>query len=208
MTKTAKQRLASAAMAFSIALGTAAFAGATSVYTDYNHNTNFRQYHTFSIYKLHAADPLMEGRLRTDIVASLRERGWQEVPNGGDVAITAISNVRNTQEYTTFYNGLGPGWGYGGWGGRFGWGGWGGGGLGWGGGGFGLGGDGISTTRAQTIPVGTLALDMYDSRTHQLVFRGTAADEFSRKHADTNSRRTAKQVDKILDKVPKIDKEG
>ncbi|GAA3764589.1 DUF4136 domain-containing protein [Terriglobus aquaticus] len=199
--KTAHQRLASAALAATLALGTAAVAAAASVYTDYNHSTDFKQYHTFSIYRLHSGDPLMESRLRSDIEASLRDRGWQEVPQGGDVAITAISNVQNAQEYTTFYDGLGPGWGYGGWGGRWGWGGWGGRGWGWGG-------EGVATTRSQTVPVGTLAVDMYDTRTHQLVFRGTASDEFSTKHADTNDRKTAKEVDKIFDKLPKINRAG
>lgn len=194
MTVTARQHLTSAALAAAIALGSAGVAAAASVYTDYNHNIDFRQYRTFSIYRVHSGDPLMEGRLRDDISASLRERGWQEVPQGGDVAITAISNVRNTQEYTTFYNGLGPGWGYGGWGGPFGWGGWGRG--------------GYATSRTYTVPVGTLAVDMYDTRTHQLVFRGTAADEFSTKHASTNARKTAKQVDKIFNKVPKITHAG
>lgn len=198
MNRTGKQRFTSAAVAATLALGTAAVAIAASVYTDYDHNTNFGAYHTFSIYRVHSGDPLMEGRLRSDIADSLRERGYQEVPQGGDVAVTAISNVKTQQEYTTFYNDLGPGWGYGGWGGRWGWGGWGG--RGWG---FN---DGIATTRAREVPVGTLAVDVYDSKTHQLVFRGTAADEFSTKDADKNDRKTAKQVDKIFDKLPKANK--
>ena len=99
MTKTAQNRLASAALAATLAFGTAAAAvAAASVYTDYNHSIDFRQYHTFSIYKVRSGDPLMQGRLQSDIEASLRERGWQEVPQGGDVAITAISNVKNEQE--------------------------------------------------------------------------------------------------------------
>ena len=200
--KTKHNRFASASLAAALALGTTVFANAVSVYTDYNHNIDFRQYHTFSVYRVHSGDPLMQSRLQSDIIASLQERGWRQVPQGGDVAITAISNVRNAQEYRTFYNGPGPGWGYGGWGGRWGWGGWGG--AGWGG----WGGGGVATTRSYTVPVGTLAVDMYDTRTHELIFRGTAADEFSSKHADTNARKQAKQVDKIFDKLPKINKEG
>lgn len=197
MTKKAQSRLASAALAATFVLGTAATAAAAaSVYTDYNHNIDFHQYHTFSVYRVKSGDAIMQNRLQRDIEASLQERGWQEVPQGGDVAITAISNVRTEQEYTDFYNGFGPGWGYGGWGGRWGWGGWGGRGWGWG--------PGVA---AVNVPVGTLAVDMYDTRTHQLVFRGTAADEFS-SHADTNSRRTAKEVDKIFNKLPKVNKAG
>lgn len=200
--KSAQRSLASVAMMTALALGSAAVAHAQKVYTDYDHDANFKQYHTFSIYRLHASNTLVENRLRHDISASMREHGWHEVPQGGDIAITAVGNVRNQQEYTTFYNGLGPGWGYGGWGGPFGWGGWGG--RGWGG----WGGGGLETTRSYQVPVGTLALDMYDTRTHQLVFRGTATDELSR-HADTNARKTAKAVEKIIRKVPDSDhKEG
>lgn len=196
MKSTLQHHFATAALATAVALESASAAHAQKVYTDYDHNANFGQYHTFSIYRVHASDQLMESRLRSNIEASLRDHGWQEVPQGGDVAVTAVGSVRNQQEYTTFYNDLGPGWGYGGWGGQFGWGGWGG--RGWGG----FGGDGVATTRSQIVPVGTLAIDLYDSRTHQLIFRGTASDELSTKHADKNARKGAKAVDKIFDKLP------
>ncbi|WP_419806788.1 DUF4136 domain-containing protein [Terriglobus sp.] len=197
--KSTTQRFAAAALGTIVAFGSASLVHAQKVYTDYDHNANFAQYHTFSIYRVHASDQLMEGRIRSNIEASLRDHGWQEVPQGGDVAVTAVGNVKNTQEYTTFYNDLGPGWGYGGWGGRYGWGGWGG--RGWGGFG-GFGGDGVATTRSELVPVGTLAVDLYDSRTHQLIFRGTATDELSTKHADKNARKGAKAVDKIFYKLP------
>lgn len=196
MKSTSQNLCAGIALAAILAFGGASAAHAQKVYTDYDHNANFGQYHTFSVYRVHASDPLMEGRIRSNIQASLREKGWQEVPQGGDVAITAVGDVKNQQEYTTFYNDLGPGWEYGGWGGRFGWGGWGG--RGWGG----WGGSGVATTRGEIVPIGTLAIDMYDTRTHQLVFRGTATDELSTKHADKNARKGAKAVEKIFDKLP------
>ncbi|AFL88234.1 hypothetical protein Terro_1948 [Terriglobus roseus DSM 18391] len=164
---------------------------AQEVRTDYDHKANFGQYHTFSIYKLHASDQIVEGRLRDDIHQALTSRGYREVPEGGDLAITAVGGITNKQEYSTFYNGLGGGYGYGGWGGWRGFGGWGGG-----------GGTGVSTTRAYNVPVGTLAIDAYDRSSKQLVFRGTASDTLSKK-SEKNASKLEKAVDKIFDKLPK-----
>ncbi|SDF18290.1 DUF4136 domain-containing protein [Terriglobus roseus] len=178
------------ALSFALA-GSLSFAVAQDVRTDYDHDANFQQYHTFSVYRVHASDGIVEKRLRSNIVASLTERGFREVPQGGDLAVTAIGGVRNRQEYTTFYNGFGPGWGYGGWGGWYGWGRWGGG--------------GPATTTVYNIPVGTLAVDVYDARTHQLIFRGTAVDDLS-KNPDKNAKKGEKAVDKIFDKMPDVHK--
>lgn len=181
-------RLASGLLlAGSIATATAV---AQDVRTDYDRDANFAQYHTFSIYRVHASDGIMENRLRRNIAASLTERGFREVPQGGDLAITAIGGVRNRQEFNTFYSGFGPGWGYGRWGGMYGWGGFGG---------------GPSRTTVYNIPIGTMAIDVYEARSHQLLFRGTAVDDLSRK-ADKNERRNAIAVEKIFNKLPGIKK--
>ncbi len=175
-------------------LGSAAMQG-QKVSTDYDHKADFSRYRTFSIYKLKASNTIVEGRLRDDITETLQEKGWQLVPQGGDVSVTAIGTVKNEQEYTSFYDGLGPGWGYGGWRGRYGFG-------GWGGGGFG----GETTTNVVNVPVGMLTVDLYDSGTHQLVFRGEATDTLSN-NADKNAKTGEKAVDKIFSKLP-VQKQG
>ena len=171
------------------ALGAAVAAGpalhAQKVSTDYDHHANFETYHTFSFYRVQTANPLFEQRVKDAITHDLQSRGWQMVPNGGDIAITAIGDVHNEQEYTTFYNGLGGGYGWRGWGG------WGG---GWGG--------REATTTTQNIPVGTLMVDLYDTRTHNLVFRGRAMDELHTKHTDKNIEIVNKSVDKMFDHFP------
>lgn len=174
-----------AVLATALVLG-GATAQAQHVSTDYNHSTDFSAFHTFSIYKVHASNGIVEDRIRQDIADTLREKGLQQVESGGDVAITAIGDVKNQQEYSTFYDGFGPGWG------------WGGGWYGWGGGGWG---GGPATTTVYNIPKGTLAIDVFDAHTHQLVFRGTATQTVS-KHGSTNARNTAKDVTKIFDKLP------
>lgn len=176
-------------LAGAVLVGAMTFAAhAQQVSTDYDHNANFEQYHTFSFYRVQTANPLFEQRVKDAITRDLQAKGWQMVPQGGDIAITAIGDVRNQAEYTTFYNNLGGGWGWRGWGG-------------WWGGRWG-GGDGFATTTEQTIPIGTLMVDLYDTRSHNLVFRGRAADELHQKHVDKNVEKVNKAVDKMFDHFP------
>jgi Domain of unknown function (DUF4136) len=170
-----------------LALSLAALAGtpvhAANVSTDYDHNADFRSYHTFSFYKVQTADPLFEQRIKDEVTKDLTQAGWQPVENGGDVSITAIGNVHDKQEYNTFYDGLGGG----GWGWR-GWGGWGG---RW----------GTAETTVETVPVGTLMLDMYDKNTHQLIWRGRSTSDLSSK-SDKNTKTLDKDIDKMLNGFP------
>lgn len=151
--------------------------------TDYDHNVNFRSYKTFSFYKVQTSDPFYEQRIKDEMTKDLSQAGWQMVPSGGDVTITAIGNVKEKQEYNTFYNGLGGG----GWGWR-GWGGWGG---GW----------GDTQTTVETVPVGTLMIDMYDASTHQLIWRGRSQEDISNK-ADKNTSKLDKDIDHMLNGFP------
>lgn len=169
------------------ALAFSPFAHAQSVSTDYDHQANFSSYHTFSFHKVQTANPLFEQRVRDAITNDLQSKGWQLVPSGGDIAITAIGDVQNTQEYNTFYDGLGSGFGWGGWGGWSG--------RRWGG-------PGMATTTSQQIPVGTLIVDLYDTRTHNLVFRGRAQDQLHKKHTEKNIAIVNKSVDKMFNHFP------
>lgn len=181
-------------VALAASLFTCMLAGASAqqVSTDYDHKADFGQYHTFSIYKVQASDSLVEGRLRDDLQRDLTARGLQMVPQGGDLAVTAIGSRQSKQEYNSFYEGLGGG-GFG-WGGR---------GFGrFGGGGYGgFGADGITNTQVINIPVGTLVVDVYDGSKHQLLFRGMARATLSSKE-EKNSKKLEKSVEKIFDKYP------
>ncbi len=158
---------------------------AQHVSTDYDHKAPFSDYRTFSFAKIQTVNPLDAGVLRDEIRSDLTYHGWREVPHGGDVRITAIGEQNDTKQYQTFYDGLGPGYGWGGWGG-------------WWGGGYG-GGD--STTTERTIPVGTLVVDLYDTRTHNLVWRGTSHATESNS-MNKNSGKLQKAVDEMFYKFP------
>jgi hypothetical protein len=162
-------------------------ARAQDVHTDYDHNARFENFHTFSFAKVQTDDPLYEQRLREDITADLQKDGLQLVPSGGDLAVTAIGGVHNQQQYNSFYTGLGPGFGWRGWGG-------------WWGGGWG-GGLGETNTTVEQIPVGTLMVDLYDTQTHNLVFRGRAQADL-KKNEEKNIGLVRKTVDKMFNHFP------
>ena len=112
----------------------------------------------------------------------LQAKGWRKVDDNADVVVTAVGATKNQQEYQTFYNGLGPGWGWWGWGPR------------------------NETTEVVNYRTGTLVIDMYDARTKQLLWRGTADDTLSSK-PEKNEKKLDKAVDKMFDKFPPKGKE-
>ena len=150
---------------------------AQKVETDYDHSINFAQFHTYSWGHVHSSDPFAESRIREDIDHILQARGWQEVPAGGDITLTAIAVRRHQTEYETFYDGLGPGWHWHGWG-------------------------GITTTTVETVPVGTLVVDVYETANHHLVWRGLAHDTLS-DNPDKNAKKLQTAIDKMFGKFPK-----
>ena len=154
-------------------------ASGQKVETDYDHSVNFSQYHTYSWGNVHATDPLFENRIREAVDRALQAKGWQLVPTGGDATLTAVAIRKNQTEYTTFYDGLGGGWRWRGWGG----------------------GMGMATTTVDKIPVGTLVIDIYDSSSKNLIWRGMASDQLSEK-PEKDTKKLDKAVDKMFAKFP------
>ncbi len=166
-------------------IASAATVQAQHVHTDYDHKAPFSDYHTYSFRHIQTVNPLDGSVLKTEIRNDLNYHGWREVPEGGDVAITAIGGQTDARQYQTFYDGLGPGYGWGGWGG-------------WWGEGYG-GGD--STTTVRNIPIGTLVVDLYDTHTHNLVWRGVS-HETDTDNMNKNSGKIQKAVDEMFYKFP------
>jgi len=126
-----------------------------SVYTDYNPSAQFASYRTYSWRTTpDQVSPLMSQRIVDAINVQLRAKGWTEVATDGDVALAA--NVATHQEFDLDHFYGGPYWGGWGWG------------PGWGA--FG----GYSSSRVRSYTVGTLAVDMFDNKTRQAIWRGTA----------------------------------
>src|SRR6266481_3695446 len=151
-----------------VALLTAA-SFAQNVKTDYDHNANFSQYKTYSWEAVKTRNELNVDRIKNAVDADLTAKGWTQLPTGGSICLMAIEATQDKQTLNTFYNGFGGGWRWRG----------------------GIGGD--STTYVDNYKVGTLVLDMFDSKTKKLVWRRSASDTLSDK-ADKNIKNLNKGV--------------
>src|ERR1700676_4129257 len=155
-------------------------ASAQQVKTDYDRNANFAQYKTYSWEHVKTQDPLDVDRIKSAVNAALAAKGWTQVDSGGDVSIVALEITRDQQPLNTFYDGLGGGWGWR----RF------------GGGGFCQ-----ATTTTETYKVGTVVVDLFDTKTKQLIWRGTTSDTLSNK-SDKNIKNLDKGVEKMFKNFP------
>ena len=154
------------------------FAGKSSaqqVKTDYDRSADFSQYKTYSWEQVKTKDALDVNRIKSAVNAALAAKGWTQVDSGGDVSVVAMEITQNQQTLNTFYDGFGGGWGWR----RF------------GGGGF-----GEATTTTETYKVGTLVVDLFDTKTKKLLWRGTSTDTLS-----NNSEKNIKNLDKGVEKL-------
>jgi hypothetical protein len=159
------------------------FAGKSSaqqVKTDYDRVANFGQYKSYSWEQVKTKDALDVDRIKSAVNAALAAKGWTLVDSGGDVSIIAIEMTRDQQTLNTFYDGFGGGWGWR----RF------------GGGGF-----GEATTTTETYKVGTLVIDLFDTKTKQLIWRGASSDTLSN-ISDKNIKNLDKGVEKMFKNFP------
>jgi hypothetical protein len=150
-------------------------AAAQQVKTDYDRSSNFAQYKTYSWEHIKTQDPLDVDRIKAAVNAALAAKGWTQVDSNGDISIVALEITRNQQTLNTFYDGFGGGWGW-----RR----------------FGGGGLGEATTTTETYKVGTVVVDLFDTKTKQLIWRGTESDTLS-----SNSNKNIKNLDKGVEKM-------
>jgi hypothetical protein len=153
---------------------------AQQVKTDYDRSANFAQYKTYSWEHVKTKDALDVDRIKTAVNTALAAKGWTQVDSGGDVSIVAMEITRNQQTLNTFYDGLGGGWGWR----RF------------GGGGF-----GEATTTTETYKVGTVVVDLFDTKTKGLIWRGSSSDTLSN-NSDKNIKNLDKGVEKMFKNFP------
>ncbi|MCI0352466.1 MAG: DUF4136 domain-containing protein [Acidobacteriales bacterium] len=161
---------------FMVLAGTLA---AQDVQSDWDKSKNFGEYHTYYWAKIDSPNPLMVQRLQDAVDAQLEKKGWSKQQDGGQVALVGLGTSSTKKNLNTFYSGTG--WGYGGW--------------------YGAGGMGSSTTTVSEYREGTLVLDMYDSNSRQLLWRGTATDTMSDK-PEKNEKKLNKAIEKLFKKFP------
>jgi len=173
------RRLAVAAALSFVSAG----AFAQDVKVDFDKAADFTKYKTFAI-KLGTSwnNPLGEKRVLAEIQQGLTEKGWTATTDDAkaDAIVVLHGATEKQKSLNTFYSG-----GYGGYGWRGGWG----------------GGMGSSTTTVDEYTVGTLVVDIFDAKSKQLVYRGTATDELSNK-PEKNAKKLAKASDKLFKDFP------
>ncbi len=167
---------------FLLAMLGAAFA--QHVQTDFDHQANFAQYKTYSWQEIKPANSLWDDRIKSAVDAQLAAKGWTKVDSGGDVAVVAIKTTQTQRTLQTFYDGFGGGWRW-----------------------RGFGGMGEATTTEQDYKEGTLVVDLYNAKTQQLIWRGSAEDTVSDKEAK-NEKNLDKGVAKMFKDFPPSSAKG
>ena len=128
------------------------------VKTDYDRAADFSKYRTYCWRKVQTQDALWVDRIKSAVNSALESKGWTQGDSGCDIAILAIEIIRNQQTLNTYYDNFGGGWRW-----------------------RGFGGFGESTTTVDTYKVGSLVVDLFDTQTKTLVWRGSSTDALSDK---------------------------
>ena len=127
------------------------------VQTDQAPGVDFSRYRTYSwVEEPQTQSPLVRDKLVRAIDAQLASKGWQRTADG-DVALLGRWDAREEVSYS----GTSFGFGLGSWGGNS-------------GGGIGT---STGTSRPHSKMVGALAIDMFDAKTKQPIWRATASGD-------------------------------
>ena len=158
-------------------LAGAFFVLAAKVTTDYSHSVDFSRYSTYSWLDVKAGDPLWPDRIMSAVDSQLVAKGWSKVPAGGDASAAAFGSTHVQPRLETFYTGFGGGWFWRGFG------------------------DGMAVTNVENVPIGTLVVDIFDTPTKKLIWRGVANDVLSDK-PDKNEKKLEKSVEEMFKHFP------
>jgi Domain of unknown function (DUF4136) len=157
---------------------------------NFDKDTDFSKFKTYKWVVLKDAkqlDDLVDKQIKTAVDAQLATKGLTKTDDDkADLYIGYQAGVGQEKQFTSYSSG----WGYGG---------------GWYGGGWYGGPGGMSTTTGQTSTIykGQLALDMYDSSHHDLVWRGVASKTIDPKaKPDKQEKNLNKAVAKLLKDYP------
>jgi hypothetical protein len=161
---------------------------AQSVTRDWDKKYDFSTVKTFAM-KIGTSwgNQLSENRVIADMTEALTEKGWKKIENesAANLVVVIHGATETKHNVNTFYSGMG-GYGYGY---------------------YGMGGMGMgsATTTVSEYKVGTLVVDMFDIKTKNLVFRGTASDEIN-KDPKKNEKKLDKAAQKLFKDFPQKDK--
>jgi len=120
---------------------------------DWDKSANFSSYKTWG-WKEDGSikNDILNRRIQTLIGAELGKKGLTRTDDNPDLWVAVHGRLSKETQINTYNSGWGYGWG-------------------WYGGGMGM-----TTSTVQEIPVGTLIVDLVDSKKREMVWRGTATD--------------------------------
>ena len=168
----------------------AVMANAQDVRYNFDKNTDFSKFKTYKWVDVKDAskvNELVDRQIKDAVDAELVTKGLSKVDTEtADLYIAYQGGIGQEKQFSSYNTdwGYGGGWNHGGWYG---------------------GGMGTSTTTGQTetIYIGQLALDMYDSANHDLVWRGLASKTIDKKaKPDKQEKNLTKAVAKLLKNYP------
>jgi hypothetical protein len=122
----------------------------------------------------------VEDRITIAVKRDMAGRYMTEAGSGGDVTLTAVEATKDKQEFNDFYSGLN---------GTYNWQ------RPWGQGFL------DSSATPADVPLDTLVIDMYDTRTHTLLWRGIITEPVAGSE-DKNDQRIDKAVTQLISKYP------
>jgi hypothetical protein len=169
-------------------LAGASTAMAQDVRYNFDDQADFASFKTYKWVTIKGTTPLSDladKQIKAAVDAELSKKGLTKSDaDTADLYIGYQAGVGKEKEYTSFDTG----WGYG---------------PGWHGGGWYGGGGGMTTGTTTTIYVGQLALDMYSSKPHTLVWRGNASKTLDTEaKPEKQQKNLAKAVAKMLKNYP------
>jgi len=167
-------RIGLVALAGAVALA-AACASNLRVRTDRDPSANFKQYRTFAMREGNSSgNPVMDRRIREDIVAALRAKGLDEVrEENADLVVVPHTATRTVRTYDAFYERW-SGW-------RWRW--------------------AQPTLVENDFREGTLVVDMFDNRAKTAVWHGYASDALS-DEPSKNADKADRAIQKLISEYP------
>jgi hypothetical protein len=160
---------------------------AQQVNTDFDKDADFIKYKTYAYQVCHRVEnPLVDKRIVKELESRIAMEGLTVAEADPDVNVTYHSSTSEefALDTSTWGYGFGRGWYWG-----------------HGGGSFGGGGPVSTTTTVRKYTRGTLVVDIWDARTKQLVWRGTATDTVS-ENPEKNEKNLKKAMEKMFRKYP------
>jgi len=152
------------------------------IHYNYAPGTNFASYKTYQWVEIPggaAPDQLIDQAIKRAVDEQLAQKGLTKVEKDADLCVGYQAIIKEEKAVNLWGTGAGPGW-LGSWG-------------------------GLNTVQGQTstIPVGTLALNVFDREKKQLIWRGDASKTIDlKKDPDKNYANLQKAVAKLFKNYP------